>query len=747
MHKFLFGNRRKNISSYNPFGSQKNMKPGIITKIKNKIQGLFQPTINSQSLIQRIQSFDDKNLEQELSNQFKNNLVLIDRIIPNKDDIIILKRKSICPFEQYLKEEMDSDKKISKETQTDMSSKPNDSQIKTSNVKKQKKFKKEHSKIYKSRKMEENPKQLEFNQNKQNFKQNLNQKYEKQSEYQFNYSNKRLKQFDSFTESSIPIKQKGETSDYLSPVKILENQSIIQKDDNNNLKCDSFLKELKVSSSSAQSPSNNNHFKDELNKNNKFSSSTGSNSKGEGNETILSFKNVYFQQEPQENKKDIDQNKKPLIIQQNQEQEFENNQKSNETYIQNLNQVNNIGLNQNQFDFQQENNMIIKKENNNNLKDKDIKQENQQIQTIDVIEKQIKGNKQQEAENNEQNNIQNSSILDSNSNNKQFHAVKQCHIETNTNIQLQNQISQQQDINNEQQLENQQFLNQNLLSQNEQQDYLSEKTSKFQNSLPQQNNDIQKNILQTSFLNNQNKQTVDKSIKEQNPFLTQSSNISSDQISLYFQAFSTSNQNKQCQPQNQNQPIIDLFKISTQQPQQIINNKPQDKQNTQNLLQNSINFGNAKILQYSTNKQMEIIEQAPTQINQIIQGKQQDFEIAQLNYQQQPNQQNNLFQQQQNYPQQLIQQQSFQFQNLFSQQQQTSNQISSLNLFQTNTYQQQQNDINNKPLFLKNDVLSLFQDTKKSDRDIFQTPQYQQTSQSLNNSFNKVKKKQRINNC
>ncbi|CAD8154753.1 unnamed protein product [Paramecium pentaurelia] len=746
MHKFLFGNRRKNISSYNPFGSQKNMKPGIITKIKNKIQGLFQPTINSQSLIQRIQSFDDKNLEQELSNQFKNNLVLIDRIIPNKDDIIILKRKSICPFEQYLKEEMDSDKKISKETQTDMSSKPSDSQIKTSNVKKKKKFKKEHSKINKSRKMEENPKQLEFNLNKQNFKQNLNQKYENQSEYQFNYSNKRLKQFDSFTESSIPIKQKGETSDYLSPVKILENQSIIQNDDNNNLKCDSFLKELKVSSSSAQSPSNNNHFKDELNKNNKFSSSTGTNSKGEGNETILSFKNVYFQQEPQENIKDIDQNKKPSIIQQNQEQEFENNQKSNESCIQILNQ----------------NNLIIKNENNNNLNDKDNnKQEHLQIQTIDVIQKQIKGNKQQEAENKEQNNIQNSSLLDSNSNDKQFHTIKQCHIETNTTKQLSNQISQQQDIKNEQQLENQQdkigqevfqqqnqFLNQNLLSQNEQQDYLSEKTSKFQNSLPQQSKDIQKNILQTSFLNNQNKQTVDKSIKEQNPFLTQSSNISSDQISLYFQAFSTSNQNKQCQPQNQNQPIIDLFKISTQQPQQIIPNKPQDKQNTQNLLQNSNNFGNAKILQYSTNKQMEIIEQAPTQINQIIQGKQQDFEIAQLNYQQQPNQQNNLFQQQQqqNYPQQLMQQQNFQFQNLFSQQQQTSNQISSLNLFQTSTYQQQQNDINNKPLFLKNDVLSLFQDTKKSDRDIFQTPQYQQTSQSLNNSFNKVKKKQRINN-
>ncbi|CAD8148456.1 unnamed protein product [Paramecium octaurelia] len=120
MHKFLFGNRRTSISSYNPFGSSKNMKPGIITKIKNKIQGLFQTTINSQSIIQRIQSFDDQNLEQELSNQFKNNLVLIDRILPNKEDGTVLKRKSIFPFEQYLKEEGDSAKKYSQETQTDI---------------------------------------------------------------------------------------------------------------------------------------------------------------------------------------------------------------------------------------------------------------------------------------------------------------------------------------------------------------------------------------------------------------------------------------------------------------------------------------------------------------------------------------------------------------------------------------------------------------------------------------------------
>ncbi|CAD8148454.1 unnamed protein product [Paramecium octaurelia] len=681
MHKFLFGNRRTSISSYNPFGSSKNMKPGIITKIKNKIQGLFQTTINSQSIIQRIQSFDDQNLEQELSNQFKNNLVLIDRILPNKEDGTVLKRKSIFPFEQYLKEEGDSAKKYSQETQTDISNKPSDLQCKTTNAKKQQKFKKVDSKIYKSRKMEENPKQLEFNLNKQNFKQNKHQKLENSSEYYSNYSNKRLKQFDSFTESSIPLKQqKAETSDYLSPVKILENQLVIQNNENKNLKCDSFLKALKGSSSAALSPSNNDRLKDDLNNNNQFSSSTGTNSKEEGNETIQSFKSGFFQQAVQENVDDLDKNKKASNSQQNQDLEPKN--------IQNVNQK------QSDFSLNQK-----------------------------------KDNQLQEVLNIEQNKLQNSSQENSTPKDKQEGQG----------------LFPQQD----------QFLNQNLISQNEKQEHMSDNISKIQDLQSQQSQDIQKNILQVSFLNNQNKQTVeknDKSIKESNPFLVQSSNISSDQINLYFQACSQSNQNKQCQPQNQNQPIMDLFKISAQQPQQIVN-KPQDKQNTQNLLQSVHNFENAKILQYSTNKQMEIIEQASPQLNQVIQNKQKDFEAVQLSYQQQLTQQNTLFQQQQqqqqqHYSQQLIQQQSFQLQNHFTQQRQTQNQISSLNVFQSNPFQQQQqNDLSNKSMFLKNDVLSLFQDTKKSDKDIFQAPLLQQTSSSLNNSFNKAKKKQRINNC
>ncbi|CAD8089584.1 unnamed protein product [Paramecium sonneborni] len=710
MHNFLFGNRRTNYSSFSPFGSQKNLKPGIISKIKNKIYGLFQPTINQQSLIQRIQTFEDENLEKELSNQFKNNLVLIDRIIPNLEDNLGLKRKCTYPFEQYIKDEFNTDKKQSKQTQTELNNKSSDSQIKTQNVKKQKKFKKNQSKMYKCRKMEENPKQLEFNLNNQKLKQNLQDKYENSSDCLSNQSNKKFKQFDSFSESSIPLKQqKGETSDYLSPVKILENQSIIQNDQKKKQKSDSINKK-KESLSSVHSSPNQESVKDDSNKNKNFSNSTGTNTKGEGNETLINFQHGDIKQEVEE---------KIQEFKQNQDEIFQNTQESN--------------LNQKQEQLKEDKSQIQKQE-----------------LSIDQTQKKEKNDNKNE-------NLQFQFFEGSNLTLNQLNENKEI-IQEGTKIEEQKQLIKNQ-IFSPSKIKKEQDQTQSIhlqvdecLNRIDKQNSLIEKTSSFQNLQPQQNKEIQKNILQTSFLNNQNKQTIDKNeklSKEQNPFLVQSPHISYDQISLYFQSSTTSNLNKQCQSQNQNQAVLDLFKISTQSPQKLLN-KTQEKFNSQNLQQTNNNFGNPKVLQYSVNKQMEIIEQSP-QINQIIQNQQQIFEQTKLNYQQQPTLQNNLFQQQQqqqqqHYPQQLIQQQSFQLQNSFPLQQHTSNQVSSLNLFQTNSFQQQQNEIMNNPLHLKNDVLSLFQDTKKSDRDIFQTQQYQQTSQSLNNSFNKGRKKQRINN-
>ncbi|CAD8068714.1 unnamed protein product [Paramecium sonneborni] len=762
MHNFLFGNRRTNYSSYNPFGSQKSLKPGIISKIKNKIYGLFQPTINSQSLIQRIPQLEDNNLEQELSNQFKNNLVLIDRIMPIKEENIGLKRKSIFPFEQYLKEEFDTDKKIYRKTQNDSNRKHMNQKIRMSNSKKQKKFKKDHSKIYKIQKMEENPNQLGFNLNYQNLKQNLEVKQENSSEYLQNVSIKQLKQFNTLIQDSIPFKQqKGETNNYLSPVKIRINQSIIQNDENKNKESNS-IKGLKASLSSLYSSSNKEFVKDDLNINKKFSSSTGTNTKGEGNETILSFKNDDFQQELQENIQKLKQNKNTSIFKQNQDEMFQNNQASNYFITK---------LNQQSEEFKKEKCTILEDYVNQTQKS----DENLQLQDFEgsnLIQNLFNGNKQiiqQDIKNEEEK----KDILSIKSNTnpccQEFQKIIISN--TDTNIQKQNvnqelylsEMKIKQDFQNQQekiipqnQLQQEQYMNRSFKTQIEKQNQLSVDISKFQDSQSQQqNNEIQKNILQNSFLTNQNKQTIDKNEKlgkEQNPFLISSPKISYDQISLYFQSSAISNQNKQCQSQNQNQGMIDIFKISQQQSSQQIMNKVQDKYNSQNLQQTINHFENPKILQYSFNKQMEINEQSPL-IHQNIQNQQQIFDSAKLNYyQQQPTQQNILFQQQQqwqHYPLQI------QLQNNFPLQQNTSNQVSSLNLFQSNPYQQQQsNQIMNKPLYLKNDVLSLFQDTKKSDRgenliynlDIFQTQQYQQTSQSLNNSLNKGRKKQRINN-
>ncbi|CAD8164140.1 unnamed protein product [Paramecium pentaurelia] len=760
MHKFLFGNTRVNNSSYCPFGSQKCLKPGIINKIKNKIQDLFIPRINSQSIIQRIQPFEDQNIEQELSNQFKKNLVLVERIIPNNEDNMTLKRKSICSFEQYLKEELDTAKKLSKETQNDLSGKTNHCQIKTSNAKKQKKSQKDHSKIYKDRKMEENQKQLEFNLNKQNFKQNQVEKKENSSENLSNCSNKRLKQFDINKENNIQFKQQ---KDQKTSINIFENQEIIQNEDNKNQMSDLLLKRLKTSSSSVHSPSNKEFVQDNINMDKKLSSSTGINTKIEANDTLLSLKNGDFQQEIQYNMQNLDNNIKPQIQKQNSEYGFQNIQISNEYNIKDCHQK--------QLEFKQDNSMVIQKQdciNQNNTEQHDNKRENQLFQKSEqskLIFSQIEGNKdmmlkvKQDVELKKHNNLIQQDL-------EQFENVNLSNIQIKNSKQtqlIQNKKNEQkldkqkEKINSQVYLQEDQLLKKKISSQIDKQDHLNEKEQQFNNVQNEQNKEISKNILQTSFLNNQNKQILEKnekSIKEYNPFLILSPNISSDQISLYFQGTSTQNQNKEYQAQNQNQPLIDLFKISTQQSssQQIIN-KTQDKQNTQNLqsIFNVNNFANQKILPFSTNKQMEIIQQVP-QITPIIQHQSYNFESVKLNYQQQSTQQNNLFQQQQQqqqqhyYSEQLMQQSNYQIQNLFSQQPQTSNVVSSLNLFQSNPYQQQQNDQINQPFYFKNDVLSLFQDTKKSDRDIFQTQTYHQATQSLNNSFNKGRKKQRINN-
>ncbi|CAD8165353.1 unnamed protein product [Paramecium octaurelia] len=757
MHKFLLENQRMNYSSYNPFGSQKNLKPGIITKLKNKIQALFQPTINSQSLIKRIQPFEDQKLEQELSNQFKKNLVLVDRIIPNKDYSMAPKRKSFIPFEQYLKEELDIPKIQHKETQTVLDRKANDSDIKSQNVKKQKKAQKDHAKIQQDRKMEENQIQSEFIQNQQNSMQSLNEKKGYSKENLSNTSNKKVKQLDAFIESIIPNKQlKCETSDNQLSMKILEFQEITQTNDNKNQNSDQLLQKFKASSFQALSPSQNECIKDDVNMDKKQSSSAGTNRKVEANDTLFSFKNADFQSESQFNIQNIENNQKILNFKQDQGQEFQNNQKSNQ-----------YDLQQKQLEFNQDNQMMMQKEDSiseNIIQLQRKKSENQSIQQSEQSKlnfTQVEENKsnmqqvKQKVDFKKRSNLiqidqQDGEQLENlNLSNILIFTLKQ--------PQFRQEFENQKDkVNSQVLLQGDQFLKKKTQSQYDKQDQISEKEQKLQIYQNQQNKEIQKNILQGNFQNNQNKQIIEKNeelIKEYNPFLVLSPNISSDQISQYFQGGLTSNQNNGCQPQSQNQPIADLFKIPTSQSQSIINNL-QDKQNPQNLLQmpNVNNFANARLQPYPQNKQLDLFQQAP-QITPISQHQVFSFESAKLNYQQQSTQQNNLFQQQQQqqqqqhyYSEQLIQQPNYQLQNLFSQQHQPSNSVSSLNLFQSNPYQQQQNDLKNQQVYFKNDVLSLFQETKKQDRNIFQTQQYQQACQSLNNSFNKGRKKQRINN-
>ncbi|CAK73676.1 unnamed protein product (macronuclear) [Paramecium tetraurelia] len=765
MHKFLLENQRINYSSFNPFGSSKNLKPGIITKLKNKISALFQPTINSQSLLQRIQPFEDQKLEQELSNQFKKNLVLVDRIVPNKDYSMALKRKSFISFEQYLKEELNIPKKMPKETQTVLDRKTNDSDLKSQNVKKQRKLYKDHAKIQQDRKMEENQIQPEFNQNIINSMQvSLNEKKGCPTEHLSNTSNKKVKQLDIFAESSIPNKLlKGEISDNQSSMKILETLEIGQNDDNKCQKSEQLLEKLKASSFLALYPSNNECIKDDINVDKNQSSSTGMNSKVEANDTLVSFKNADFQSESQFNLQNIDNNQKLLNFNQDQGQEFQNYQKSNE-----------YDFHQKQLEFNQVNQILIQKDvciSQNNIEQQRKKSENQSIQQSEqskLIFTQVEGNKgnmQQVKQNLEQRKRSNLTQIDQ-QDGEQFENVNLSNIQvvTSKQTQLQQKLENQKEkIHTQVLLQGDQLLKKKIQSQYDKQDQIAEKEQKLQNPQNQQCKEIQKNILQSSFLNNQNKQVIEKNEKlnkEYNPFLVISPNISSDQISQYFQGGLTANQNNGCQPQNQNQPIDDLFKITISQSQSIINNT-QDKQNPQNLqsMLNVNNFGNARLQTYPQNKSLDIFQLAP-QITPIIQQQTYSFESAKLNYQQQQTQQNNLFQQQQQqqqqhyYSEQLMQQSNYQLQNLFSQQHQTSNSVSSLNLFQSNPYQQQQNDSKNQQLYFKNDVLSLFQETKKQDRsdnlinslDIFQTQQYQQACQSLNNSLNKGRKKQRINN-
>ncbi|CAD8103451.1 unnamed protein product [Paramecium sonneborni] len=772
MHNFLFGNRLSTYSPFSPFGSSKNSKPGIITKIKNKIQDLFQPSINPSSTIQRIQCYNELNLEKELSHQFKNNLVIVDHILPNNQTS---KRKSLYPFDLYLQELIQKQNQISEEPIINQAIKLKDQQPYLSQTKKQMKFKKNHAKIQKPRKMEANSslRDLEFNKKSQDFNVELNQ--ENSTSFQSNQSIKKIKFQENCIETASPsYNQKGQKKQQMSQINQFEIQSFANIKQNQQFSCQQLNDKKKRNSETQNRLSCK--FKQFIQENQYFSSSTGTNTKGEPQEALFNMEHISFSQESDssiseeqcqiENDSFEIKNKLFSIFHPDHEkQRFSDVQQEQEQikYSNELKNNQNLSQNKQSIDNLEKQNKINKQRN---LKlDSDIislqiscirqnqNESNQQFKVISEIQQEQQEFITQEKQDNKQND-------DSNNNYRYDNIIisnaQQCMIENNQSIQENNDK-----LNQDAMVEQR---NQNQLCNKQLDDKLD--SSQSQNTLMSMNYESPPKVSkiiqeydQQKDLSRKNNQLQ----KQNNPFLDTGSHIDSNQVSQYFLSglLIGNSQFFQQQQQNiRNQNHTDLFKMPTNNQLfkfnvlsdiQTYQTQPQNLFNEQNIIQK-----NNQCLIY---EQMETIDQIP--LNDQFNYSQQNIyhqpisNYYQPNFEQNYQSQSDAFQQSQSSNPWNSYQAPLQQQNLFPQMH--------INLFQSNSSIPNSNSnctqesrINH--IYTKQDVLSLFSETnKKKDQsnlyniplDLFVIDSIQSSnsqSQNLNNSFNKgYRKKQRIN--
>ncbi|CAK94960.1 unnamed protein product (macronuclear) [Paramecium tetraurelia] len=693
MHNFLFENRLSTYSTFSPFGSTKNSKPGIITKIKNKIQDLFLPSINPSSTIQRIQYYNELNLEKELSHQFKNKLAIVDHLLPKKEENITLKRKSLYTFDEQREEVVQNENQISKEAQSNSVNRKIDQSPQVNETKKQKKFKKNHAKIEKPRKMEADQQQRDYDFNKKSQNQNIESNQENSSGYISNYQTQNNDCFKDCIKSATPYKkQKGLTNEQMDKKNQVEIQSFKQDQ-----KFDSQqMHDLKQQIQETQNGNSIVGVKQIIQENELFSSSTGTNTKGEIMESLLRIEHIFYSQksdsemleEKRSNHSQLEiQNKLFSYFHSDLEERIDFDKKAELEQNRNPNDVKSTkSINQNQtvLETQQQQQQQVKKQRNLILDSVII---NLQIQCsrqkqIDCKEEQQKVISQQSDQQKLNQVIQEDSIIN--------HSYEKIQISNKQELKLQYNTIKQEEISQQTQVEKK-------VQHGQLQKQLDEKleTPLTQNQLSTINQEGTPKTPKITQEIDQQKQLdakQDQMQKQNNPFLDTSSHISSDQVSQYFlQGFLTGNsqfplQQQQC---TRNQNFLDLFKVQTNN--QLFNfNVPLQNQGyqTQNI-NNSQNIAqkNDSSLVY---KQMEIIDQIPFS-EQFNVTQQNNYHQTISNYFtpnfEQKYCQPATYQQSQSSNELISYQAPIQQQSLFPQMQQSSYQISSINLFQSNSPQ------------------------------------------------------------
>ncbi|CAD8081698.1 unnamed protein product [Paramecium primaurelia] len=788
MHKILFENKLSTYTPFSPFGSSKNSMPGIITKIKNKIQDLFQPSINPSSTIQRIQYYNEQNLDKELSYQFKNNLVIVDHIIPNKDHIPISKRKSLYPFDLYLKELNQNQNQISDEAINNKQIQIKHQEPYLTKTKKQMKFKKNHAKIEKSRKMEVNPQKRDFEFNQKSKNLNVELKQENSSGFLSNHSIKKIKCIDNTIDIVSPsYQQEEQTNGKMSQINQFEIQSFENIKQNQQIGCQQLSDQKnRISKTQNRHSCNIVNFKQFIQENQYFSSSTGTNTKGETQEAIFNMEHISFSQETDssilEEKQSIDdsfkiQNKlysyfHPNFIEKdniNVNQELKQNKCIDEHKIMDQNQITQENSEYLKQQIKKQRNLRLESEIINLQIQCKLQTQNEKKNQIEKLEfdnqvkqEELKCQVKQEELNSQINQVitKKEDSCDNHNQNVFFsHSIQKLEINQNINELEQNQDQIQQQLQNEQ-IYPKELLQKQLdekldspLSQNTLLSMNCESTTKNSNII--QENDKQKEYIMKT----------NQTLRQNNPFLDTSSHISSDQVSQYFlQGLLTGNSQN---PQQQQQIIkvqnpLDIFQM--QNNNQLFNfnvlaeNQGYQAQSQNLYTQQYLTQKNDQCLIY---KQMEVIDQIPLS-NQFLLNQQNNYQQPIQNYyyptyEQKQYREPVSFQQSQSSIPWVGFQQPIQQQNSYPQMQQSSFQISSINLFQSNSSMANSNsnccqeEITNNHIYTKQDVLSFFQDTnKKQDQNLFTLDSIQNNNtqaQNLNSSFTRgFRKKQRINN-
>ncbi|CAD8168202.1 unnamed protein product [Paramecium octaurelia] len=769
MHKILFENKLSTQSPFSPFGSCKNSKPGIIAKIKNKIQDLFQPSIYPSSSIQRIQYQYDQNLDEELSYQLKNNLVIVDHIIPNKEHIPTAKRKSLQPFDQYLKQLDQNQIQISDEANINKQIQQKDQEPQLPKSKQQMMFKKNHAKNEKQRKMEDNSQKRDISFNKKSLNLSDKLKQENSSDFLSNHSIKKIKCSDNTIEIASPSQQEEWSKGQMSQINQFEIQSIAIFKQNQQIGCQQLSDQKnRISETQNRHSCNIVNFKQFIQENQYFSSSTGTNTKGETQEAIFNMEHISFSQETdssiQEKRCSNDtsleiQNKlysifHPDIAQKgniNSNQDLEQNKTLEEL-------KNNQILDQNQLSIDiSESSKQIKKQRN-------LRLESEIISLSIQCNPQIKNKNQNQILQSEpqfqqdEQKCQTNSFIKSQDNSFDNHSTQNVILPNPIQKQDQEPIVLEQNKNQiKQQQQSESILQQELKQIDDKLD-----SPQSQNTLLSMNCEstiMSSNIIQVNDKPKELNMKSNQILRENNPFLYTNSPISQNQVRQYFQqTMQTGNPQNYLQQQQiaKDQIQTDLLKMQTNNQlfdfNVLLENSDVQAQND-NLFQK-----NDQCLIYN---KMEIIDQIklPDQFNQI--------------------QPNNYQQQNQNYYSPTFEQKcyyqpaTFQYssacipwagyqspilqQNPYQQIQQSSFQISSINLFQSNSSMANSNpnccqeENSNNHIYTKQDVLSFFQDpNKKQDQNLFTLDSNQNVNapaQNLNNSFNRgYRKKQRINN-